>query len=390
MILRLIIGVFLCFLLTACSERSHADQGQDSVASAPIAKRSGDTIEFAPGSPQLKRIQIADVKAERVPVDEVVAPGHIEANPNRVSKIALPVAGRVRSVLVGLGDSVRENQPIILIESSELPALQSAYRRAEADMSQARAALTRAEADLQRIRDLFQNKAIAQKEVIASESEAARAKAALAQAEATRDESVQRLRILGIEPGGSDQSVVVHATVSGKVVDIGVAAGEYRNDTSQPVMTLADFSTVWVAADVPESAIRLLQIDEPVSITLSAFPDRTFTGRVRKIADRVDVETRTIKVRAELQNPRGELRPDMFAQIRSNHGTREFPTVPKSAVVQQEGRNIVYVERGPARFQEAPITIASQDNDRVAIATGLRVGDRVVTGGAMLLRAAVQ
>jgi cobalt-zinc-cadmium efflux system membrane fusion protein len=243
-------------------------------------------------------------------------------------------------------------------------------------------------ADLQRVHDLFQNKAIAQKEVIASESEAARAKAALAQAEATRDETVQRLRILDIEAGGADQTVVVRATVSGKVVDISVTAGEYRNDTSQPVMTLADLSTVWVAADVPESAIRLIQIGEPVSITLSAFPDRTFAGRVKKIGDTVDIETRTIKVRAELQNPRGELRPEMFAQIHSDHGARELPTVPAGAVLQQEGRSTVYIERAPGQFQEVPITIASQGTDRVAVANGIHPGDRVVTGGAMLLRAA--
>jgi cobalt-zinc-cadmium efflux system membrane fusion protein len=243
-------------------------------------------------------------------------------------------------------------------------------------------------ADLQRVHDLFQNKAIAQKEVIASESEAARAKAALAQAEATRDETVQRLRILDIEAGGADQTVVVRATVSGKVVDISVTAGEYRNDTSQPVMTLADLSTVWVAADVPESAIRLIQIGEPVSITLSAFPDRTFTGRVKKIGDTVDIETRTIKVRAELQNPRGELRPEMFAQIHSDHGARELPTVPAGAVLQQEGRSTVYIERAPGQFQEVLITIASQGTDRVAVANGIHPGDRVVTGGAMLLRAA--
>jgi cobalt-zinc-cadmium efflux system membrane fusion protein len=389
MMLRLVMGVFICLLLTGCGERSRADEGQNPGSPAPTAKRIGDTIQFSPGSPQLERIHVADVKAQRVPVDEVVAPGRIEANPNRVSKIALPVAGRIRSVLVGLGDSVRENQPIILIDSSEIPALQSSYRRAEADISQAQAALTRADADLQRVRDLFQNKAIAQKEVIAAESETARAQAALAQAEATRDEIVQRLGILGIEPGGADQTVVVRATVSGKVVDISVAAGEYRNDTSQPVMTLADLSTVWVAADVPESAIRLIQIGEAVSITLSAFPDRTFTGRVKKIGDRVDVETRTIKVRAELQNLRGELRPDMFAQIRSNHGARELPTVPAEAVLQQEGKNIVYIERAPGQFQEVLVTIASRGTEGVAIASGIHPGDRVVTGGAMLLRAAV-
>jgi membrane fusion protein, heavy metal efflux system len=390
MILKLAISVFLCFLLNACSEHGSARETPVNAASSSTAKRVGDVIEFSPNSPQLSRIQVGDVRADRVPIDEVVAPGKIEANPNRVSKIALPLAGRIRRVLVGLGDAVRENQPIILIDSPEIPALQAAYRRAEADVSQGKAASAKADADLQRNRDLFQNQAIAQKEVIAAESEATRAKAALAQAEATRDEIVQRIRILGVDPGGTDQTVVVRATVSGKVVEINVATGEYRNDTSQPVMTLADLSTVWVAADVPESQIRLIRIGAPVAITMPAFPGRTFKGQVKKTSDVANAETRTIKVRAEMPNPQGELRPDMFAEVRSDHGVRELATVPKAAVLQQEGRDIVYIERAKGQFQEVPVTIASQGTDRIAIEDGVHPGDRVVTGGAMLLRAAVR
>ena len=78
----------------------------------------------------------------------------------------------------------------------------------------------------------------------------------------------------------------------------------------------------------------------------------------------------------------------MFAEVRSAHGTREFAIVPKSAVIQQESRNTVYIEQAPGQFQEVPVTIASQQPDRVAIAEGVHAGDRVVTGGAMLLRAA--
>jgi membrane fusion protein, heavy metal efflux system len=390
MVRKLVIGVLLCFLLSSC-QRSNAREASANAASADgTAKRLGDLIEFAPDSPQLNRIQVGDVKTERVPIDEVAAPGKIEANPNRISKIALPLAGRIRKVLVGLGDSVKENQPIILMDSPEISALEAAYRRAEADVSQGQAASAKAEADLQRNRDLFQNKAIAQKEVIAAESEAARAKAALAQADATRDEIAQRIRLLGIDPGGKDQTVIVRATVSGKVVEINVAAGEYRNDTSQPVMTLADLSTVWVAADVPESQIRLIRIGSPVSITMPAFPGRTFSGRVRKIGDLANSDTRTIKVRAELPNPHGDLRPDMFAEVRSDRGVRELSTVPKAAVLQQEGRDIVYVERAKGKFQEVPVNVASQGTDRVAIEDGVHPGDRIVTGGAMLLRAAVR
>lgn len=382
----LLTAASLTLSAVACSG---ANTGKASSNAAPAlagAKRIGDTVQFEPNSPQLSHIQVRAVQAERVPIGEVVAPGRIEANPNRVSRIALPVAGRIRNVLVGLGDSVQQGQPIIVIESSEVPALQAAHRQAEADLSQARTALAKAEADLQRARDLFDHQAIAQKEVLAAESEAARARAALEQAEAARDEITQRLRLLGIHTGKMDQTVVVPATVSGKVIQISVAAGEYRSDTAEPVMTLADLSTVWVAADVPENAIRFIRVREPVSITMPAFPDQTFTGRVAAIGDVVDAETRTIKVRAELSNPQGNLRPEMFAQIRSRQGEQLLPVAPKGAVLQQEGRSIIYVERAEGRFQEVPVTLGWHGPDRIAVASGIRAGDRIVVDGAMLLK----
>src|SRR5262245_24687684 len=115
------IAVLCGFLLSSCSERGCTREAAVNAASTAAAKRIGDLIEFAPDSPQLSRIRVGDAQAERVPIDEVVAPGKIEANPNRVSKIALPVAGRIRKVLVGLGDSVEENKPIVLMESPEIP-----------------------------------------------------------------------------------------------------------------------------------------------------------------------------------------------------------------------------------------------------------------------------
>jgi membrane fusion protein, heavy metal efflux system len=185
-----------------------------------------------------------------------------------------------------------------------------------------------------------------------------------------------------------DQHIVVRAPLPGKVVEIAVAPGEYRNDASAPLMTVADLSTVWVAADIPENAIRLIRSGEPVEIALPAFPGRTFRGRVKRISDVVDAQTRTIKVRAELSNPEGQFRPEMFAQIRLDQGTRKLPILPKAAVLQQEGRNMVYLERARGQFQEVPVTISWQGADRVGIAGGISPGDRVVVDGAMLLKGA--
>src|SRR4030095_4478079 len=121
--------------------------------------------------------------------------------------------------------------------------------------------------------------------------------------------------------GSMDQHIVVRAPLPGKVVEIAIAPGEYRNDASAPGMTVADLSTVWGAADIRENAILLIRLGEPVEIVLPAFPGQTFRGRVKRISDVVDTQTRTIKVRAELSNREGQFRPEMFAQIRLDQGT---------------------------------------------------------------------
>src|SRR5262249_36115398 len=181
--------------------------------------------------------------------------------------------------------------------------------------------------------------------------------------------------------------IAVRAPVAGKVVDVAVAPGEYRNDTSAAVLTIADLSTVWVAADVPESRIGRIQVGEPVSIALAAFPDRTFTGRVKRIADQVEPQTRTIKVRAELNNSQGQFRPEMSATIRHSRGFEKSLVAPRSALFQQQDRTTVYVERAPGEFEEVAVTISWQDDRRAAIQSGLHEGDRIVTDGVTQLRA---
>ena len=95
-----------------------------------------------------------------------------------------------------------------------------------------------------------------------------------------------------------------------------VAPGEYRNDTGTPLMTIADLSRVWLASDVPESAIRLIRVGEHVTTTMVAYPGEAFEGRVARIADVLDPQTRTVKVYVDLANPGGRFRPEMFATIR--------------------------------------------------------------------------
>jgi cobalt-zinc-cadmium efflux system membrane fusion protein len=369
--------------VSACS-RSRAESSPPKT-SPPVSTITDQGITIPADSPQLARILVAPVQTARMPAAVLEAPGKVEADPSRVSKVVLPAAGRISRVMVRLGDAVERGAPLLTIDSPEIGATLSAYRQAQARVGQARAAQTKADADLARAQDLFENQAIAQKEVLAAQSATAQARADIEQAESAVNEARQKLQIFGITPEASDQTIVVRAPVAGKVLDLTVVAGEYRNDTSAPLMTIADLSSVFVTADVPETQIRLVREGTDVDVSLAAYPDETFHAKVSRIADTVDSQTRTIKVRSTLPNPRGRFRPDMFGQIHYSADFKDLPVVPTSAVVRDEDRTQVYQEEGPGRFRGIPVVLGTRTGDRVAVVQGVQAGDRIVVDGAMLL-----
>jgi cobalt-zinc-cadmium efflux system membrane fusion protein len=328
----------------------------------------------------------AAVEMKEFPIDEIVAPGKVEVNPNRVSRIVMPLPGRVRRVLVSLGDRVEEGQTLAMIESPEAGAALATHAQAEAQVRQAATTLARAEKDLFRTRELNANKAAPLKDVINAEAEVDLAKAAVAQAQAAAEESMHRLGMLGLDPARHTHEIAVTAPISGKVLDVSVAPGELRNDTNQPLMTIADLRTIWITSEVPESSIRLVRINELLEIELVAYPNEKFRGRVRRIADTVDPDTRTIRVQAELENRDGRLRPEMFGRIRHSHGTRRLPCVPPSAVLHSGGSAWVMVARGTGEPEKRAIETGEATNAVIPISKGLTEGERVVVDGAALLR----
>ena len=370
--------------LIACSG---ARSGQTDAGTTAAAATQPGHIKFPENSPQLSRIQSAIVESANVPEVEVIAPGKVEANPTKVSKIVLPVTGRVHQVLVNLGDTVKQGQPVLTVDSPDAASAMSAYRQAEANVAQSRAGVAKADADLQRTRDLYANRAAAQKEVLAAETVLVQSQAALTQAQASQEEALKRLEVLGLTKGSViNQFVTVRSSVSGKVIDIAAVSGEYRSDTSTPILTVADLSTVWVAADVPEDQVRFAKVGNPVHITMNAYPGEVFEGRVMRIGDVVDSTTRTVKVRAQLANPNARFRPEMFAQLREQQGSTELPVIPRTALIENQGKTVVYIERSRGDFEEVPVQVAWQGTDRVAIRSGVKAGDRVVVAGGMLLR----
>jgi len=373
-----------------------------SAAAAACGSHAATPAETKSETVSLDQIKRGTVTLADLPTDEIVAPGKIEANPNRVSKVVLPVTGRIAEVLVKTGDSVAKGQPLVKIVSPDADSAMSGFLGAQAGVMQAQSALAKAQADFDRASDLFEHNAIARKDVIAAEAALAQAQASRGQAAAMREQAARRLAVLGLEPaaGGAEsntdaqsfraafqQQVVVRSPLEGKVLELSVVPGEYRNDTNASVMTIADLATVWVTSQVPESYIRFVQVGEKVEISLVAYPGETFEGKVSRIADVVDPQTRTVKVQAEMDNHAGRFRPEMYGSIHHIEAIAKTMVVPIGAIVENnDGRNIAFVETAPGRFEQRTVGVGRRAGDLVRVTDGLQPGDVVAIDGVMLLK----
>lgn len=354
-------------------------------AAAARPTRSGNVVRFDPSSPQLERLRVAPVTEAVLPVDEFDLPGTIEPVPTRVARLALPVPGRVRTVTVTLGDRVRDGQALLTVDTPDVSELQSALRQARADVRQRQAALAKAEADVSRARDLLANRAMAQKDVLTAEQELAVATAALEQARATEEDVTRRLALFGVAADQRDAVATLRSPMSGEVIEIAASPGEYRSDTAAPVIAVADLARVWVTAFAPESTLGRIQTGQPVSVFVTAYPNQPFEGRVTRIASALDPSTRSARVIAELDNRDGRLKPAMFARVRYNGPARSVVTAPVGAVVQDEGRTAVFVERTKGEFERREVALGPRRADAVVITNGLAPRERIVVDGTMLL-----
>jgi cobalt-zinc-cadmium efflux system membrane fusion protein len=390
----LLLGSFLV-LMVGCKSEQKAASTLD-----PTPQVTPGIVVIPPDSPKLAQIRVEPLQMANLPAGEVTAPGKVEANPNLISRVPLPVPGRVARVLVKLGDSVTAGQPIMMIESPEASDASANYAQSESVITQASATLTqvtvttaKAKADYDRATALFEREAVAQKELLNAKCEYEQSKAAaelaaaaVEHAKAARTQAFERLRLLGLKPGEAKPQIVVRSPLAGKVLELSVVAGEYRNDTIAPVMTIADLRTIWVTSDVPENSLRLVKAGEMVDILFDAYPGEEFRGRVARVADMLDPKTRTLKVMVELDNARGRFKPEMFGRIRHVEAVRQTPALPVGAIIQDGGKNIVYVEQSKGRFEAREVITGHRSGDFVAIVSGVQPGERVVVDGVMLLR----
>jgi len=384
--------LFLLTLLSAivqvgCKQTPPPAASSSNNAPSPTATQNS-TIETEIVAPQ----SIAGV---------IPATGKILVPEDHVAVIGPVNQGRIVRLYAGQGTKVRKGQKLAELESADIDQAEADYLKALADYENARrssaAEVKLAQESYDRNKQLYEQKITAGKNLQAAEHDLEVAKAAAENSvngtKAALTAARRHLLILGISdatidalPKRTDLAAVfsLNSPIDGIVVErnatIGASVGTDAN-----LFKIIDLSRVWIDANVFEKDLQQVRPGQEVKLTVPAFPGSTFSGRVILINSVVDPDTRTVKVRTEVANPDGRLKPDMFANVQIVTAlNRTAISIPQSAVLNDEGKTIVFVADGNG-YKKRQVQAGIQNNDRVEIVDGLTAGDKVVVKGNYLL-----
>ena len=338
----------------------------------PWLTRSGNKILIPEGSPLRDRLTVAPALSEPVN-SKLVLPGMVEADPARTASVLPPLGGRILELKVSLGDRVEKNQVLAIIDSPDLA-------QAFGDDDKAKAALEMTDRNLKRQEALVKARG-------ASERDLEQAKNDYAQAAAEYRRSQARLQAIGAasEAQRGQRLLAVKAPIGGSVISLSVAPGNMINDPTQPIMTIADLSTVWVTALVPEKDVSSVAKDRDVEVSLAAYPGKVLRGKVLFVSDVIEADSRRNKLRIAFPNPDYALKPDMFATVTALGPEQSRVVVPTSALLMNNDRTSVFVATAPWTFERRTVVPQLEEGSSVAIRSGLTAGEQVVMKGGILL-----
>ena len=313
------------------------------------------------------------VPATEAPLaNQLTLSAKVQTDPARSFRVFPPASGRVLAVRVKPGDTVSRGEILATIESADAGSAQS-------DLAKAQIETERAQRAANREKVLLDHGAAAEKDYIDAKAAADSAQAELARA-------MRRLEVLDMNAQATTDSIPLLSPSRGVVLTVNAAPGEFSKslDNADPLITIADLSTVWAIGDVFEKDIARVQPGGKVTITVGAFPGQVWKGRIDSVSGALDPVTRTLKVRVALPNPGDKLKPEMFATIHVDVGPHIAIVVPAAAVIHQGENTIVFVEIN-GNPEQKNVTTGQAVDGKLEITSGLHEGQRVAANGAELL-----
>uniref|UniRef100_A0A831UD68 Efflux RND transporter periplasmic adaptor subunit n=1 Tax=Geobacter metallireducens TaxID=28232 RepID=A0A831UD68_GEOME len=323
-------------------------------------------------------VAVASAQKQRLP-GMISATGKVEANADRIAHVSPRISGKIVSVRASLGDSVSAGQQLVTLDSVELGEALNRYH-------QSKTRLALAQSNMDRIKALVDKKIAARKDILQAETDYK-----IAQTELHSDE--ERLSLYGVSPSdlkGENHRkplLPVRSPISGIITEKHAIVGELA-DPSKSLFTVADLSSVWVLVDIHEKDLAKVRRGQAATVTVGAFPDQKFRGRVTYLADLVDEATRTVKARVEVANPGRRLKPEMFATVELALAADAPPVlaVPEDAVQELDGRKLIFVAENDTEFAARPVELGRASGGMVEVVSGLKEGERYAVKGAFILK----
>jgi membrane fusion protein (multidrug efflux system) len=334
------LGACLLLGLAACG----SDPAEPEVTGAPVT---------------LQRVLAVDV------TDRIEATGELLAKER--AQIAAEVAGQVTEIRIDEGGAAQAGDAVLTIDP-ERRTLERDSARARVTESQA--ALREQEREYERIKELHQRKVASQTQLDQTETKLKLARSRRVAAEAE----------LGMQERALADAVV-RAPFAGMIADRLVSRGEYVTP-GQKLFELVSLDPIEVEFHLTEIDSSRVRLGNDVGVRVAPFPDETFSATVTIVSPTIDPRTRTLRVKAQLDNADGRLRPGLFARVDLGIARREgVPMISEEAVLQRADGAVVFRALADNRVERRLIEIGPQRDGMVEIAKGLAPGDRVVLRG---------
>jgi Cu(I)/Ag(I) efflux system membrane fusion protein len=345
---------------------------------SPVPKKDSMGMDYipvydgdVPDGPQVKislnRLQTLGVKTEtaarRSMSRTIRAVGTIEASERGLYTVSPKFEGWITTLYVNTtGATVTRGQPLLAVYSPELVTAQEEYRVAVQTLHSMRDASPEARANMQSLVD--------------------------GAVERLRNWDIAETDLRELKAGtGPKRSLLLRSQTDGVVIEMMARAG-MRFMPGEPLFQIADLSSVWLVANVFEQDLAAIRTGQAATVSMSAYPGRKFTGKVTFVYPTVQPETRTARVRIELPNEDGLLKPDLYGTVEIGTGeTVAAVSIPESAVLDSGTRRVVLIERGGGAFEPREIELGARGDGYAEVVKGLEAGERVVVNGNFLIDA---
>lgn len=407
--LRRLASLLIVTAVAACggdSDRPPPNADSAAMANMPGMKMSGDAAKpdsmaatnasEIPASLTLTASQLSHGKIRwaNVTVGSAATtasiPGQVTTDEDRTVRLGAPVRGRVLSVRVNEGDRVTSGQTLVVIQSPDAGSAQSDVAKASAMVSSRRAQAVYAKGARDRAERLLALKAIPKQDYDRAVADDELAQSELREADA----ELRRARNTASQMGADDDAngtVQVRAPFSGVVLARSAVPGTFI-EAGLPLIIVTDPSRLWLTVSAPEQFAGLFSLGSALRFVVPAYPD-TFSARITALGAGLDPDTRTLGVRASLDSRGNRLKPGMLANALVVGGsTAGAVMVPEEAVQTIDGKPTVFVAhpdgKGGARLERRAVEVGSRGGGRVAVLSGLRLTDQIVTVGSFVVKSA--